>query len=347
MFGGSLGNRALWVLGLWTALAAGACRSQLYEESSDGPVSYELKDRGWGQARQRRRRALTEEEIVESEERAKEYLTEAREESDSEDKEKLAVKAYEAAQSEDTAKNALFIAASAAFESQFYRRSVKRFQAFLTTFPGDNRYLEIVDKLFESGKLALENGSKDGVFNLLGDDDRTFALKTLENFIATYDRHPKAPEAIFIIGEDQLKSGEPSAAAVTFQRLIDSYPDSKREQLARLRLAQAYIASADGFERDQVPLLRALSILRGYIRRFPKGDVIQEVRAELTKLEEGLARQDMEVALYYKKVDKPRGFQNYLEHIVREYPRSDTGQEAKAILQELENQLLPGEDSGN
>ena len=246
-------------------------------------------------------------------------------------------KAFDEAVDAKTAEEALYLSAEAAFKSRKLRSSYRRYLVLIDTFPQTDYYAAILGRIFNIGKLAIEEGSQDGsVLFFLGDTDPEFGVKVLRFFVNDYTQHPNSDDALFIIGTEQRRVDQQEQAIVTWERLRKEYPASVFARLAEFRIAQAQIELTEDVQRDQKPLIAALKGLRAYTKKYSTGDDVQEAGRVLAKLENDLSGHDLKIALTYRKNDRWGGFEIYLKHILTEYPKSDVAPQAKTLLAEFE-----------
>jgi outer membrane protein assembly factor BamD (BamD/ComL family) len=246
-------------------------------------------------------------------------------------------KAFDQAVDGKTAEEALYLSAEAAFKSRILRTAYRRYLVLIDTFPQSKYYEDVLLRIFNLGKLAIEEGTEDSsVLFFLGDTDEEFGIKVLKFFVTDYNQHPNADDALFLIGTQFKKDGLQEDAIVNWQRLRAEYPTSVFARLAEFRIAQAQIELTEDVERDQKPLLLARQGLRSYTRRYLTGDDVQEAAKTLVDLENTLAKHDLRTALAYRSDDRWGGFEIYLQHILREYPKTDIAPEAKELLAEFE-----------
>jgi outer membrane protein assembly factor BamD (BamD/ComL family) len=236
-----------------------------------------------------------------------------------------------------TAEQAIYLSAEAAFKGRLLRTAYRNYLVLIDTFPQSEYYAAVVLRIFELGKLAIEEGTNDGPsFFLIGDNDTEFGVKVLRFFVNDYDQHPNADDALFIIGTQQRADGLQEQAIATWKRLRTEYPTTAFARLAAFRIAQAQIELTEDVERDKKPLIAARDGLRDYTRTYLTGDDVQQAASTLRDLENVLAGHNMTTALAYRRDDRWGGFEIYLKHILTEYPKSDVAPEAKALLADFE-----------
>ena len=321
-------------------LSAVACRSETYVQDPDDiqnrrryvdrrfngerdPINLPLSER-------KQRRTISEVLLQQGKGEGKDGVTNA-------EASKILKQAFDEAVDAKTAEEALYLSSEAAFKARKLRTAYRRYLVLIDTFPQTNYYTPVLSRIFNIGKLAIEEGSNDGsVLFFLGDTDPEFGVKVLKYFVNDYTQHPNADDALFIIGTEQRRAGLQEEAIFTWERLRKEYPESVFARLAQFRIAQAQIELTEDVERDQKPLIAARDGLRAYTKKYSTGDDVQEATRVLAQLENDLSAHDLEIALTYRKNDRWGGFEIYLKHILTQYPKSASAPKAKELLAEFE-----------
>jgi len=253
--------------------------------------------------------------------------------------------AYSAATDPETAEPALYGAGESYFRAIKLEEAHRRFQMSLRTFPRSLQYAAIVRRIFELGKLGIEGKYSRRKYILFGDVGREFGLEVLEGFLRDQDRHPNADDALYLIATERLRLEQPESAIVAWNRLIEEYPASEWRRLSEIRVAEAHVQLVEGAVRERKPLLKAIALLRRYLRRYPTGDNLPVVRGTLKGLEESVAAEDLFIARGYERASEPNiiarwfravppreAYLIYLRHILKEYPKTAAAKEAKLLL---------------
>src|SRR5262249_22642342 len=148
--------------------------------------------------------------------------------------------------------------------------------------------------------------------------DVDYGIDILDKFSKQRDRHPLAPEAVYVIGEAHLRERDAELAIEAWQRLIKAYPDSKWARLAEDPTPSAFPTLSDGVEYDKRPIYTGLKRLRAYVRKYETGDKRAEATEKLLALEEELALHELKVAHTYARNDHFDSARIYLDAIRRE-----------------------------
>ena len=85
-----------------------------------------------------------------------------------------------------------------------------------------------------------EQGMYRSAFELLKQRDYQGAMKGFEGFLKSYGQSPLAPNAQYWLGEAAYGNGAYGRAAVEFERVVRSYPDSSKVDDASLKLGYSY-----------------------------------------------------------------------------------------------------------
>lgn len=334
--------RALCALAVTTLCA---CQGNVYVDKSDRPVTTTLRERTWKPPAKQvesdsgalKRIPYSAEERLKRNEEAKALLERGKElaKTDLEQASTVLRQAYDRAYARSTAEAALFLSAEAAYDLRNLRTAYARYVLLLEYFPQTNQYATVLERIFNIGKLALEQGSNDGGFLAsFRESDEEFGIRILEKFSKQYDRHPLADDALYLVGIQQKEDREYDKAIETWKSMQIYYPESEWTGIADLRIAQAQLDLSKDVERDKVPLRKALKGLRDFVRKNSKGDNALEAKKTLLRLEERLAQFNLSVAVYYLSIDEFKAYEIYLEHILREFPKTDTASTAKSKLED-------------
>lgn len=109
-----------------------------------------------------------------------------------------------------------------AFRDGDYKAASAAFAAFQSRYPG-SLYLPLVQ--YCQGSI------------LYADRDYKAAISLLQNMVKAYPAHAKAPEALLMVANSQLESGQKSAGRKTLEQVRAQYADSEAARVAKDRLA--------------------------------------------------------------------------------------------------------------
>ncbi len=104
----------------------------------------------------------------------------------------------------------------------------------------------------------------------------TEAREEMRLFLAEYPRHELAGNALFWIGETHFHQKRYDSAILSYQDVIEKYPENRKVPAAHLKQAYAFI------ELDEK--VAARGILKTLIDRYPKSDVAESAKAKLKEL---------------------------------------------------------------
>lgn len=241
---------------------------------------------------------------------------------------------YEYSRRSRRAEEALFLLGESRFLAGDYARALQSYERLLKSFPSTERYPTALERIFQIGKVFCDQKAKKPSLLLgLPMSDVDFGIEVLDRFAKQRDRHPLAPEALFVIGETHLREGEGELAIEVWQRLVKAYPQSRWAPLAEYHTALAFLSLSAGVEYDKRPILTGLKRLRAYVRKYPTGDKSAEASAKLKALEEELATHELTVARSYARTDHWASARIYLDAVIRDYPKTGAAQEAQKLSQ--------------
>ncbi len=233
------------------------------------------------------------------------------------------------------AEDSLYLAAEEYFKSEQHYHSLELFDRLLVLYPTTGHYPDVLQRQYEIGKLFIEEKAKKPSWLLgIGKTDTAYGIEVLEKFVKLRDRHPLAPQALYMIGETHIRSDDPELAIESWQRLVKDYPQSAWARLAEYHIALAFISLSYGVDYDKRPIMTGLKRLNAYVKKYPAGDKAAEARERLKALEEQLAQHDLLIAKKYARKEKYRAAQIYLTTIRRDYPETDAAKEATQLAVE-------------
>jgi outer membrane protein assembly factor BamD (BamD/ComL family) len=106
--------------------------------------------------------------------------------------------------------------------------------------------------------------------------------------------------------------------------------------VAKFQRAVCYLRLHRGHCYDDTAARKAEEILHEYVRKYPRGDRIQDAETLLRQIREDRAKLYLENARFYSfRERRPRAALVYLEAIVREASGSPAAEEAPVILADI------------
>jgi len=179
------------------------------------------------------------------------------------------------------------------------------------------------------------------------------AVRYLDYFVLNYPVKAEVVTAQYHLADSYFKLGRYDEAAVEFEFLYKQFPTSPYAEEARLRAAQATFEASEPYYREQKLTLDAKRMVERFMENYPTSDLLPQAHALLVRIDEKLARKELEAAKLYFKFKEYEAAVTSLEYILATYPlakRTNTEtryylgrckaklgerEEAEAILEEL------------
>ena len=222
---------------------------------------------------------------------------------------------------------AAFLAGEADFALGNHGRAFERYRYVLENAPWSEHAAVIEDRLYAIGEAFFLSDEYSGWF---GDRGRgVAALETLQAHFRTSDR---ADDALMLVGDYFASEHEYPEAALSYLRLVDTYPDSEWAERCLWLAGHCRLTYAQGPKYDRNDLLRAREVLQRSIATHPRGVAVQEAKADLASCEEQLAAAELYVAEFYRGRGNAMGEVMRLANAALLYPRTEGGQVASARL---------------
>lgn len=226
-----------------------------------------------------------------------------------------------------------FLAAGAHIELGNHLEAFTQYRRILETWPWSEFSASIEPKLYELGQVFLFDERYDGwIFH-----QRARGVSVLETLVAHFQRSELADDALMLVAEHfaDPKTNEPYEAVLTYERLYKDYPESEWAEKALWLAGHMRLEISHGAHYDRDDLLRSEILLRRSLAEHPRGMYQAEVRADLARVREVLARCELDVADFYAARGEDAGQQLRLANAAILYPDTQAGTEARQRLEAL------------
>lgn len=151
------------------------------------------------------------------------------------------------------------------------------------------------------------------------DENYREALNDLNSIILNYGGENGIDSAQFLIGRSHYELDEFYSASFEFNRLSESFPESKLIEDAYFNSAECYRQLSPRYTLDQKETYNAISKYQLYLDLFPKGKYSEQSNKQISIMREKLARKTFEAGTLYLKLDQPRAAKVYFNDIIDNY----------------------------
>lgn len=186
-----------------------------------------------------------------------------------------------------------------------YLKSFKQYQKLVESYPGTERFSEVIERQFRIGNLFF-TGKKAKFAGLEILPSLPRAAKVFENIVKTAPYSEYGDKAQFQLGLTYKKMGKFGLAVDALQKVIDNYPQSELIPQVRYQLAETSFQRTSVESRDQRVLDEAGRQVDRYLKRFPGEEESEEAAKIRQAIDEKNAEKNYRIGLYYEK-------ENYLD----------------------------------
>lgn len=224
-----------------------------------------------------------------------------------------------------------------------YYRAYYEFESFVRRYPESKRQREAVRKEMESARALAENGYQE---HFLGIPMFSSAQTGLGFLRESLHRHPFedfSDDYSLWIANYYFKEEKLGEAILEYESFTKVYPSSELYPAALFQLGRCYLRKFDAITYDTKPLREARKYLERLKFQYPYYEKTKEGLQLLAFVEEKEAEKLLMIADFYHGRGRHRSEGYYLKMIVKEYPASETVQEARRRLAEYQAQDNPSD----
>jgi tetratricopeptide (TPR) repeat protein len=231
--------------------------------------------------------------------------------------------------------DAAWIAAESQVELGLDVKALKNYRRILETAPWSPNVVAIERRLFELGMRLLYDERYGGFFDSRG---RGVEVMTL---LQVYFRHSDlADDALRHVADHFAVVEEWFEASLTYEQLVDEYPDSEWAERALWLAAHCRLELVYAAGYNQNGMLKAQELLRRSLRVHPRGVSKADVEADLIECRELLSASHLIVGDFYASRGSEQGERLRLANAAILYPETKSGMAARERL--LAKGLDPG-----
>ncbi|MGC8893480.1 MAG: outer membrane protein assembly factor BamD [candidate division WOR-3 bacterium] len=142
--------------------------------------------------------------------------------------------------------------------------------------------------------------------------------------------HTYTDDAEYYLGMCYLKTGKPSEASSSFNKIVQYFPNSEFAPLAYIGLARAYLNEAPILYRDQSKTTdKAIITIETFLRKYPDHEKVPEAKAILAEARDRLAAKELVAIRVYENLMKYEAELHYADLCIQEFPESRLVWQAK------------------
>lgn len=125
-------------------------------------------------------------------------------------------------------------------------------------------------------------------------------------------------------------------AALSYESFVDLHPKHEKVPYAMFRMAKSHFNDIpSNVARDLTPAFRAETAYQEYRQKFPKGEHLQEAKADLAETRRVLASKELYIATFYIKQEKYDSARTRLKKVLDLYPDTPVAEEARKEMEKL------------
>ncbi len=213
------------------------------------------------------------------------------------------------------------------------KKAFEAFQKFLTDYKGSPRFAEAVQRQFTIAENLRVNGDKGFLGGIGADIQPSKLIEFYEQISANAPRTELSAQSRVAVGQIQAKQGDIAEAIVTFESVVQDYPETKYAAEAQFNLVKLH-----GREASQsfspVDLRQQREAGEDFISQFGDDPRSQEVRQALGQLSDKESEKAFEVARFYEKSGELKSAAIYYREVAR-HPNTKHYAEAQKRLSDL------------
>lgn len=213
------------------------------------------------------------------------------------------------------------------------KKAFEAFQKFLTDYKGSPRYAEAVQRQFTIAENLRVNGDKGFLGGIGADIQPSKLIEFYEQISVNAPRTELSAQSRVAVGQIQAKQGDIAEAIITFETVVQDYPDTKYAAEAQFNLVKLHGREADK-SFSPVDLRQQREAGEDFISQFGDDPRSQEVRQALGQLSDKESQKAFDVARFYEKSGEYKSAAIYYREVAR-HPNSKHYAEAQERLSDL------------
>jgi outer membrane protein assembly factor BamD len=216
--------------------------------------------------------------------------------------------------------------------------AVKAYEKLIKDYPRSTDFNNALDGVFRIGNAWLD-GARQKVLGLPTFPSMEKAVTTFTIIIKNAPFSRLAPQAQFNIGQAREKQGDPKAAIVAYQLIVDKYPTDPAAADALYQIGFCYMQISRAGSYDRNAAQRARESFEDFLASYPTSEKAAQAKENLASLTTQQTGGSLQIAKFYDKQKQYRAAIVYYNDVIRQQPNSPDSEQAKARLEALRAKL--------
>jgi outer membrane protein assembly factor BamD len=223
-----------------------------------------------------------------------------------------------------------------------YDKAFEAYNFYLTKYPQGEDFDSVVESMFKIGKLFLE-GQRKKVMGVPFLPSMSRAQNMFETIVKNAPYSKYAPLAQFNVGQALEKQGDYPKAIEAYQQCVNKYPGDAIADDALYQVGYVRLRESREGSYDRATANKARESFEDFIARYPDSEKVPQARENLTSLEGGQTKGQLDVAKFYDKTKKFKAAVIYYNDVIKSQPGTPDAEYAKTRIEALKT--LYGEDA--
>jgi len=215
-----------------------------------------------------------------------------------------------------------------------YMRANNEYQKVVANWSTSDLFGKVIEKQYElADRFYQQELDRRDKFALFRGRNLRRAISIYDQVIKNAPFGPAAARAQYRKAECYFASGQYLEATYEYQKVLDEYPASEWSGQAMYGLAMCFYKQALPAEYDQTIARKAIEQFDTFARMYPDDPKINSATTKIKELREEIARQQLVIAAFYERTQKPDSARVYYRSVIAAFPATQAASQAKGKLQ--------------
>jgi len=224
-----------------------------------------------------------------------------------------------------------------------YYKAHKHLQQFLNEYAGTEHAVRAAELEFVIAEVFLSGTRRKflGLRILKADD---IAISILDDLTTNYPEANLGERAVKTKADYYFRQGEFSLAEMEYAQIVKDFPRSRYVRYSMRRSADAALASFNGIQFDDAPLIEAEERYRDYLVSYPGSGEQEGIGLVLQDIRSQRAAKEFEIGRYYERTGHNRAAAFYYRSTIDSWTDTIAASRAQERLDRLapEDSARPG-----